>query len=86
MTVHHRPIITAHRRPIVTRCPRTPPTQVCNRVLSDSQADVRTKRARGLIVMGRVFRSYGSAMLKLERNDIERHFQHVGEQYTKVTT
>ena len=58
--------------------------QVCNRVLSDSQADVRTKRARGLIVMGRVFRSYGSATLKLAQPDLEKHFADVGEQFAKV--
>uniref|UniRef100_A0A7S4MHI9 DNAJ-containing protein X-domain domain-containing protein n=1 Tax=Prymnesium polylepis TaxID=72548 RepID=A0A7S4MHI9_9EUKA len=58
--------------------------QVCNRVLSDSAADVRTKRARGLVVMGRVFRSYGTETLKLEPTDIEKHFANVGQQFAKA--
>jgi len=58
--------------------------QVCNRVLSDSQAEVRSKRARALVVMGRVFRSYGSPVLKLAPTDLEKHFASVGEQFAKA--
>lgn len=34
--------------------------------------------------MGRIFRSYGSATLKLEPTDIEKHFANVGEKFAKV--
>ena len=52
----------------------------CNKVLSDQSTgkDVRRLRARGLVVLGRVFQSYGSADA-LKATDFAQHMQQVGE-------
>jgi len=51
----------------------------CNKVLSDQsvEADARKARARGLVVMGRVFQAYGSADA-LKSTDFAQHMQQVG--------
>jgi hypothetical protein len=48
-------------------------------VLSDQsvEADARKARARGLVVMGRVFQAYGSADA-LKSTDFAQHMQQVG--------
>ena len=52
----------------------------CNKVLSDQSVDkdMRRARARGLVVMGRVFQSYGSADA-LKTTDFAQHMQQTGE-------
>ena len=52
----------------------------CNKVLSDQSVEKETRkaRARGLVVMGRVFQSYGSADA-LKQTDFAQHMQQTGE-------
>jgi len=52
----------------------------CNKVLSDQSADkaARRNRARGLVVMGRVFQSYGSPDA-LKTVDFAKHVESVGQ-------
>ena len=44
---------------------------------SSSEAGVRQKRARGLVALGRIFKSYGSANA-IHRSDFTRHVEEVG--------
>jgi hypothetical protein len=52
----------------------------CNKVLSDQSVEKETRkaRARGLVIMGRVFQSYGSADA-LKQTDFAQHMQQTGE-------
>lgn len=52
---------------------------VCNKVLSDAstEAGERMKRARALVAMGRVFKSYGS-IDAVRKMDMRAHFSEVG--------
>ena len=52
----------------------------CNKVLSDQSVDkdARKARAKGLVLMGRVFQAYGSADA-LKTTDFSQHMQQVGE-------
>ena len=52
----------------------------CNKVLSDQCVDkeARKARARGLVIMGRVFQSYGSSDA-LKTTDFSAHMQEVGQ-------
>ena len=52
----------------------------CNKVLSDQSTtkEARRARARGLVVMGRVFQSYGSADA-IKSTNFAEHMQQVGE-------
>ena len=52
----------------------------CNKVLSDQSVgkEARKSRARGLVVMGRVFQSYGSSDA-IKSTDFAQHMQQVGE-------
>ena len=54
--------------------------RACNKVLSDQSVDkdARKARARGLVLMGRIFQSYGSADA-LKTTDFTAHMQQVGE-------
>ena len=44
---------------------------------SSSEAGVRQKRAKGLVTMGRIFKSYGKANA-IDRSDFTRHVEEVG--------
>jgi len=52
---------------------------VCNKVLADTSTEqgMRQRRARGLVAMGRIFKSYGSANA-IKRTDFVRHMEEVG--------
>ena len=52
----------------------------CNKVLSDQSVskEARKARARGLVLMGKVFQAYGSADA-LKTIDFAQHMQQVGE-------
>ena len=55
------------------------PNPNSHKVLSDSssEAGVRQQRAKGLLVMGRVFKDYGKANV-IEKSDFTRHVEDVG--------
>ena len=59
--------------------PNTNPNTNTNQVLSDSssEAGVRQQRAKGLVVMGRIFKGYGKANA-IEKSDFTRHVEDVG--------
>ena len=44
---------------------------------SSSEAGVRQQRAKGLVVMGRIFKGYGKANA-IEKSDFTRHVEDVG--------
>jgi len=56
----------------------------CNKVLSDQSAEkeLRKSRARGLVVLGRVFQGYGSADA-LKSINFASHMQQAGERYAE---
>ena len=53
---------------------------VCNKVLSDTSSDMgeRQARARALVLMGRVFKHYGSAGA-IKKMDFASHVESVGQ-------
>ena len=53
---------------------------VCNKVLSDTSTEMgeRQARARALVLMGRVFKAYGSAGA-IKKMDFASHVESVGQ-------
>jgi len=57
----------------------------CNKVLADASSDgeVRMRRAKALVTMGRVFKAYGSAGA-VKKMDFKRHVDEVGQRMAET--